>query len=253
MKTVTIIAIIFAIIFIVGIPAAINYVASLEPQAQTTPENQLANYFNIFSATQNLHLTYDFHYPGLVEQNVSLYKLNNAMKLQAPMIGASTTALYYLISDKEAVCSSNATGGIICYGGLVPSSSQTLFAPVEFLTITPDLKNVGSPINISTGTSKQILGRPCDDFVMILAPMQAEAIRGMGPDGYRASSFNITTLTYEVCIDRQYGFVALGNFSEVMPVSGQTPINLQLALFEATKFSSDVTASDVALPTGVTG
>lgn len=219
------------------------------------PKQMLKDYGNKFQSVENIKLSYDFNMAmlGLLsipKISLDFYKLDDDSKVIASAMG--TTSATYTKNGKTISCTEGSLGSLY-------SSTSTLSCKLTQSTQIPTKVEVNEDLynqtNVIYNGVKKIIGRDCDDFIIILNETSIKSLQssvpltGLAIQQTDLPSENKTRINYEACMDKQYGYVALLNIS----VSGYSKLSgkaeeTNLMSMQVTGVSTDVTANDLVIP-----
>jgi hypothetical protein len=238
------------IIVLVAI-AALGYIfLNFFQVGQTDPKQMLKDYNQKFENTKNLRLNYDFKmqaYSTLIpEISMEFYKLNNDMKVLVSAMGTTTAS--YIKNGMTVTCTESSLGSLYTSNPLKCSVSQSDYQNMFKPKVDESLYNQ-TPV-IYNGT-KTIINRVCDDFVLKLNETQLKSVSNplTGLAISNTTPENASYIGYEICMDREYGYMASLNItvSSYSQLSGKST-ETNLMSMTVTDISADVTENDLKIP-----
>ena len=219
------------------------------------PKQMLKDYGTKFQSVENIKLSYDFNMAmlGLLSMpkiSLELYKLKDDSKAIVSAMGS--TSAVYIKNGKTITCTESGLGSLY-------SASSTLSCKLtensQFPLKTTVNEELYNQTNVTYNGVKKIIGRDCDDFLMFLNETSIKSLQnsvpltGLAIQQADLPSENKTRIVYEVCMDKQYGYLALLNISvnDYSKLSGKVE-EINLMSMQVTGVSTDVTANDLVIP-----
>lgn len=219
------------------------------------PRQMLKDYENKLRNVNNIKLSYNFKMSmlsilSIPQISIDTYKLNGDTKSVVSSMG--TISAVYVKGGKTITCTESNTGSL--YGSTSPLSCKIAGEsqiPVK-TTVNEELYN---QTVVTYNGVKKIIGRDCDDFVIYLNETNIKDLQksmpltGMAIQQPNITAENKTRIAYEVCMDKQYGYIALLNMSLLAysKLSGKIE-EVNIMSLETTKMSTDVTPNDMMIP-----
>ena len=221
---------------------------------QVDPKQMLRDYGKKFENTKSIKLNYDFKMPvlsyiSMPEISMEYYKLNDDMKVVGSLMG--TTTANYLKDGRSITCTESGLSTFTTSSSLSCSVKNSFQASID-PKVNETLYNE-TPVTYN-GT-KKIAGRTCDDFIIVLNESQIKNMKSpltglaIEPTNISSSTENKSFISYEVCMDVEYGYMALLNisFNTYSKLSGKSS-ETKLMSMEVTQASTDVKESDLEIP-----
>lgn len=218
------------------------------------PKQMLKDYENKLRDVKNIKLGYIFKMSmfgmfNMPQISIDTYKLNGDTKSVVSYMGA--TSAVYVKGDKTITCTEGSISSVYSSTSLSCKITGESQLPVK-TTINEELYNQSV---VAYNGVKKIIGRGCDDFVIYLNETNIKELQNSMPlTGLAIQQPNITAenktrIAYEVCMDKQYGYVALLNMSifAYSKLSGKIE-EVNLMSMEAIGMSTDVTTNDMMIP-----
>ncbi len=188
---------------------------------------------------------------GSPDFQIEYYKLGDEEKSVTSVMGV--TSAIYTKGDIHITCTEGSPLGLISSTTKKTVSCKTSPVTSQF---SPEVgESILNQTNITYNGVKQIIGRNCDHFTIVLSTSEltslpmASPITGMAAGLESEISEKEGQVIYEVCMDKQYGYPAFINASleSHSVLSGKSTIT-NIFSFEATHMSTDVTLDDMKIP-----
>jgi len=241
-------------LIVLAVIAVVLYVfLSFFQGIQKDPRQMLKEYSQKFESAENLKLNYNFKLSAysmfsLPDISMEFYKLNDDMKILTNIMG--TTSASFIKNDKTITCTESSLSTFYTTNRLSCSISSSLYQQSMFKPKVDETLYNQTPVSY-VGV-KNIANRNCDDFIIKLNQTQMKSVSypltGLAISNI-TSTENASYVNYEICMDREYGYMALLNISYITysQLSGKSTETNVMSM-KVTEMSKGVTEDDLKIP-----